>query len=279
MVIDIIKKMTLTIRNTMLIYHNHSIATSTISVVIFTAACYFIVTSYLSSFGLDFFIFGGMPDIYQMALHQGLIIKLFLVSQLLLVIPIVIYSLVITVIEHGLFTDKSHDLSSNRTGNINQDQQNKLLLNNIGVSNAWPLLILTSIIIWLLGSPILISFLSKDDAKIVKSGFSARYNIKIGKETIPCLSIIGSTSSYIFTWNNKDMTASALPKSEIKMLTLIIPPPPSNRPPYWAGNNKIPISVSIKDYEFRAENIKKSQAQWSFRLEKICQQSVQWLKW
>ena len=113
-----------------------------------------------------------------------------------------------------------------------------------------------------------LSFLSKIDAEEVKNGFSARYSIETNKKLIPCFSVIGATSSYIFIWDDKTKMPSALPKPEIKTINLVVPPPPSNRAPSPNGS-----------YKKKVELQRELQKQWSSKLEKTCHQSVKWHEW
>ncbi|MGE6234968.1 hypothetical protein [Aeromonas media] len=132
------------------------------------------VTFYTSYFGFDFFIFGGMSDIYQMALHQGVIIKLLLISFSLTAIPISLYSFLTTTVNNEVTTeDKLY-------------KSREIL----------PIIIIIFVFLGLLSSPMFLSFSSKIDAEEVKNGFSARYNIETNSNSIQCNSIIGATSSY-----------------------------------------------------------------------------------
>lgn len=246
MIVNFIQKCASAIKNTMLFYQNHSIAISTFSVIVFTAECYFMVTFYTSYFGFDFFIFGGMSDIYQMALHQGVIIKLLLISLSLTAIPISLYSFLTTTVKNEVTTDdklyKSREIL--------------------------PIIIITFVFFGFLSSPMLLSFSSKIDAEEVKNGFSARYNIETNNDSIQCNSIIGATSSYVFIWDHKSMITSVLPKSEIKALSLVVPPPPSNRSPSPG-----------RDYKQKVQRQKELQKNWSSTLEDKCHQSVTWIEW
>lgn len=246
MIVNFIKKFVLAIKNTMLFYQNHSIAISTFSVIVFTAECYFMVTIYTSYFGFDFFIFGGMSDIYKMALHQGVIIKLFMISLSLTAIPVSLYSFLTTTVKNEVTTDE------------NLYKSREIL----------PIIIIAFVFFGLLSSPMFLSFSSKIDAEEVKNGFSARYSIETNKKLIPCLSVIGATSSYIFIWDDKTKMPSALPKQEIKTINLVVPPPPSNRAPSPNGS-----------YKKKVELQRELQKQWSSKLEKTCHQSVKWHEW
>ncbi len=136
MVASFLQKCVSTIKRTMFFYQNHSIALSTFSVLVFTSFCYFIVTSYFNYFGLDFFIFGGVPDLYQVALYQGLVINLTLISQSFIIIPIVLYVLFKTFGELEASSKNKPIKISKHFDLIRQ----KLFANATALLEIWPLL-------------------------------------------------------------------------------------------------------------------------------------------
>lgn len=144
----------------------------------------------------------------------------------------------------------------------------KLLSNNTSINKIWPLLIAVIVLVGLFSYATFLSVASKYSAEDVKNGFSAKYSIGTNKYLISCLSVIGATSSYIFTWDDRTKIPSALPKSEIKTISLVVPPPPSNRAPSSHG-----------DYKKNIERQRELQKKWSSKLEETCHQSVKWREW
>jgi hypothetical protein len=264
MVANFLQKCVSAIKRTMFFYQNHSIALSTFSVLVFTSFCYFIVTSYFNNFGLDFFIFGGVSDLYQVALYQGLVIELILISQLFIIIPIVLYVLFKTL---GELEFSSNNKPVKISKNFDVIRQ-KLFANATTLLEMWPLLMAAIVLLGLFSYTALLRSLSNYSAEDVKNGFSARYSIETNKKLIPCLSVIGATSSYFFIWDDETKMPSALPKSEIKTINLVVPPPPSNRAPSPNGN-----------YKKKVELQRELQEKWSSKLEETCHQSVKWHEW
>ncbi|WP_323888387.1 hypothetical protein [Aeromonas veronii] len=264
MVVNFIQRCVTTIKGIMLFYQSHNIAVSTVSIVTFTSCCYFIVTSYFSNFGLDFFIFGSVADLYQVALYHGVIIKLILLSQFLIIIPVTLYIFFTKSVE----LEKSTDIKTSNIYRYSNAIKKKFFANAISLSEIWKWFMVAIFLIGLLSSPAFLLLLSKYSAEDVKNGLSARYSIETNKKLIPCLSVIGATSSYVFIWDDKTKMPSALPKPEIKTINLVVPPPPSNRAPSPNG-----------DYKKKVKLQRELQEQWSSKLEETCHQSVKWHEW
>ncbi|MEN3761574.1 hypothetical protein [Aeromonas veronii] len=264
MVAIFLQKCALTIKRIMFFYQSHSIALSTFSVVAFTSLCYFIVTSYFKDFGLDFFIFGGVSDLYQVALYKGLVIELILLSQAFIIIPVTLYVFGKTLGEFEVSLKNKPVKISSRFDLIRR----KLLGDSSVFNEMWPLLIASIVLVGLFSYVAFLSTLSKYNAEDVKNGFSARYSIETNKSLMSCLSVVGATSSYILIWDDQTKMPSALPKSEIKTINLVVPPPPSNRAPSPNG-----------DYKKKVEHQRRLQNEWSAKLEDECHQYVKWREW
>ncbi|MGE6171049.1 hypothetical protein ACLHZW_17585 [Aeromonas media] len=252
MAIKVFQKLLFKIKNFMFFYQNYSIAISTFSVVIFSAGCYFMVTSYISDFGLQPFIFlGGVSDVYLMALYQGIVIKILSIAFLIAVVSMALYA---TLTDGNVHNDLSKTTASTSR-------------------NIFSILSVAIIFIGSIGSLIVFNYLPKAEADEIKAGFSARYDIETKKDLKQCHSIIGSTSSYILIWNNESKIASVLPKSEIESLSLVVPQPPARKDFGVTGNRYV---IPTDEYKRRAKYRDKVQRNWSSILAVKCNQHVEW---
>ncbi|MGL4355814.1 MAG: hypothetical protein ACRCTP_18455 [Aeromonas popoffii] len=187
-----------------------------------------------------------------------------MISQLFIIVPIVLYVLFKTL---GELEFSSNNKPVKISKNFDVIRQ-KLFANATTLLEMWPLLMAAIVLLGLFSYTALLRSLSNYSAEDVKNGFSARYSIETNKKLIPCLSVIGATSSYFFIWDDETKMPSALPKSEIKTINLVVPPPPSNRAPPPNGN-----------YKKKVELQRELQEKWSSKLEETCHQSVKWHEW
>lgn len=58
------------------IYADHYVFLSSTVFILFTVLCHFYTTSYYSNFGIDFYQFGALSDVYQAALTGQILIFL-----------------------------------------------------------------------------------------------------------------------------------------------------------------------------------------------------------
>ena len=228
------------------IYKDHYIAASTMSIFLFTVICYVYDTSYLSRFGIDFWMFGDLTDVYQITLSSNVMLLIFTFSQLIITFSII----AIRYISYTVSTESKPSFF-NKNGVV---QITIAILLPVIIISLWLLLLLTS----------------KIDAEKLKEGFAARYNIHTDKKTMSCHSIIGSTSNYLFLWDNENKRPKIIPRSIVNELDFVIPPQPE-----W----RLATKSFGEQYERQKEELLKKQQEWSEILNKRCNHSVEWKEW
>ena len=212
------------IKNTWGLFKEHPTRLTTIFALILTIMSYIFSTKYLSSFSIDFFSFAGITDIYQIPLSKG-------ISLPVVVISISIIGLVKTLVfDISMFEKSFHSVAP----------------------------IITIFLIVGLGF-FIFYFIPESQSNNIKKGFAERYIINTDKDNSSCLSIIGSTSEYLFTWNYANDYPVIISKSSIIKMDQVVPAFPKG---YSPRRGK-----SITE-------VKESHLEWSKLLDKKCNQQV-----
>ncbi len=226
------------IKRIFLFYKDHYLFLSSAILFVFTTLCYLHTDKYFSNFNVDFLIFGGFADVYQVALSNG-------VLGTTLLIPILTYMMTLG------FVFLKDEIESKTLAFI------KLIYVTIVSSTLY----FAADLIFISG-PIYA-------AEEVKTGFSTRFTLNVGSAEIRCQTIIGSTKEYVLTWDHEVSGVRAIPRSSISQFEMAIGPPP---PRYL-----LPVDEKDEEYnayEMRLED----QAKWSSLLMLNCNQKVTWPK-
>jgi hypothetical protein len=217
-------------------YKEHYISASSTIFFVFTALCYAYCDNYFSKFDIDFFIFGGFTDVYQVALSNR-------VLGLLLFIPLMTLGIILAASTH-------------------QKEDNKIavILKNTlyGVALLF--------VHWMSFNYIFGSGPARA-AEVLKSGFSARYHLHSENEQIRCQAIIGSTKEYIAAWDYDTSKSRMLLRSTITKLELAVGTPPAKHPISTKFH-----TANENDYEL----LRLEQAKWSRNLLTECNHKADW---
>jgi hypothetical protein len=224
--------------------------------VVFMVICLIFGEVFLASFSIDYFSFGGITDVYQIPLSNGILSSLFMTSTVVATFISIAFSAV-----HIYLREK------NTTVETSDDLSLKDRIKYLGVYVLIPMLMVFLcvylITIMLIDTP-------ARKAEVIKNGFSERYNVHTKDEEYLCYSIIGGTSQYLFLWNYNDKHPLIVARSNIKALEQIIPSSPLS----WdIKRNNVGTDEEI---ETRKNNLKSKQEAWSHLLSSKCSQVVIW---
>jgi hypothetical protein len=221
-----------------LFYKDHYLFLSSAILFIFTTLCYLHTDKYFSHFDIDFLIFGGFADVYQVALSNGVLGAILFISVMTCMITIGFVFL--------------------------KDAMEPKSLAFMKVI----LLVAATFTVYLAADLIFISG-PVYDAEDVKSGFSTRFNLNAGSDQIRCQTIIGSTKEYVITWDHKAPGVKAIPRSSISRFEMAIGAPPARY--------LLPIDEKDEQYAMHKVNLD-NQAKWFRLLMLNCNEEVEWPK-
>jgi len=214
----------------------HYVLISTIIAMVFSVTCMYFGVAYLREFDINFFLFVGLSDIYQIPLSKGVILQLLfliisLISTLILIISFIVYF-----------------IRSNKYIGVKPYKKNLVAV-----------LIWIGLLVFTIGGFTRAFSIPGVNADELKNGFSSRYNINMKNKNYQCVSIIGSSSNYVFAWDYVKNNSIIVTKSFIKDFNQVVP---SNPP------------LSLKTiYKI---SLVKAQNEWSKLLNNTCSQNVRW---
>lgn len=217
-------------------YKEHYISVSSTIFFVFTSLCYAYCDNYFSKFDIDFFIFGGLTDVYQVALSNR-------VLGLLLFIPLLTLGIILAASAH-------------------KKDDNKIA---VALKNAFYGVVLL-FALWMSFNYIFGSGPARA-AEVLKSGFSARYHLQSENEQLRCQAIIGSTREYIATWDYDTSKSKMLLRSTITKLEIAVGIPPAKHPISTRFHK-----ATENDYEL----LRLEQAKWSRNLLAECNHIADW---
>jgi hypothetical protein len=224
------------VKRSFIFYKDHYLFLSSAILFIFTTLCYLHTDRYFSHFDIDFLIFGGFTDVYQVALSNGVLGTILFISVMTCMMTV-----------SFIFIKDAMELKS------------VAFIKLILLATATSTVYLAADMIFISG-PL-------HDAEHVKSGFSTRFNLNVGSTEIRCQAIIGSTKEYLITWDHEKAGIRAISRSTINQFEMIIEPPPGKYPlpPGENEEDKKAYGIHLAD-----------QAKWSSLLTKKCNQNVVW---
>jgi hypothetical protein len=236
-------------------------ALAAILTVIFTLICLIFGEFYLSSFSINYFSFGGITDVYQIPLSNGVIETIFWLS---IFITIGFQVVALNARKNILFSE-GEELENNNLSEV------------FSIKDRVKFFALALFfILCLFGVLYFIKFILIDlpeiKAENIKNGFSERYNIQANDKEYLCHSIIGSNSHYLFVWNYEKNRPLIISRSGVKVLEQVV----TSSPPLRNAKKKID---SREEYNTKKEGLKIKQREWSGLLKKNCSQSVVWREW
>lgn len=220
------------------IYTDHYVIFSSTIFVVFTGLCYLYTTNYYSNFGIDFYQFGSLSDVYQAALSGG-------------ILPFLIFLL------FGLCAIVIHTFRGGQE-----------LVDDPDFS---PIRWIVSFFL-LVSSFVMVTFLfylasTKDGELKIKEGFAARYTIHTENSQIECLPIVATTGDYVVVWDAQLTEARVIPRQSVVRFDLVIEPPPEKYVRVRKGSH--PTELQLKE-------LFEKQQHWSEKLKTKCGMSVDW---
>lgn len=226
------------IKRIFLFYKDHYLFLSSAVIFVFTTLCYLHTDKYFSEFHVDFLIFGGFADVYQVALSNG-------VLGITLSTPVFLYLVTI------IWVFFEYEVESRTFAFL------KFFLLSMSLFALY-----AAVDSILLSGPTY-------DAEEAKSGFSARFNLNVDSSEIRCQTIIGSTKDYVITWDHKILGVRAIPRSSIIQIEMAIGAPPAR---YF-----FPVDEEDEQYATYKTHLE-DQTKWSSLLMLKCNEEVAWPK-
>lgn len=221
------------------IYSEHYVVITSTIFIVFTGYCYLYTASYYSNFGVNFYNFGSLKDVYQAPLTGD--------------IWVFIYGIFVVALSCLLVVCKVDQQSA-----VNPVNFNALRLLSI-VIGATAIVILPIFLI--VATP-------KTEALKIKDGFTARYTIHTDNASIDCLAMVGSTSDYIVFWDGRLAQANIISRSSVVKFVLVMEPPPNK---YLMLHRKGPSPTQAD-----LNKLIEQQQQWSEKLKEKCDVTVAW---
>jgi hypothetical protein len=186
------------------VFKEHYLMISVVSTLLFFVVCMVFNVAYLSEFGLDYFLFGGIYDAYQMAIANY---------------AVIFFLMFLNICAMLLFFVFDVNRKQNYDPNIKKYYLGFLLIMLIALSHFF------------------LSFLGEKSAIKIKNGLSSRYNIYTNDENYHCHAIFGKTAGYFLVWDYQQMRPKILPGGNVKSFELLVSEPPVLLiPPRYPGD-------------------------------------------
>jgi hypothetical protein len=227
--------------------------------VVFMAMCLMFNEAFLKLFSIDYFLFGGLTDAYQIPLSNGIISSLITTS--------IVIALFFSIYASGVRISAQIKNTSVDNSDI-LSEKNKFKYVIFKVFNVLIFVAALGLCAFLI--TLNLTVMPANNAIAIKNGFSERYNVHTKDQVYLCHSFIGGTSQYLFLWNYEDKRPLIVARSSIKMLEQIIP----SNPPSW--DRKQVHGATEEEIETRKNNLKSKQEAWSHLLSSKCSQMVIW---
>lgn len=230
---------------------SHYVMTASITAFIFSTICFAWTTSYFSMWGIEFFDYASVSDMYAVALKLGIVSSLILFS-LIICILFFIAMIFIFIVERYL---------KSRTGNI----------------------IVNVMLVVTLACTIFIQYNSNFNPFASVEFFkvdniidnSARVNVKLRWNTlksIDCVAVIGGIEDYLFVWDYKKSSPIVLSRTSVMMVSVAVPKAPDFVGKVIVGDKSIASSQRPRDsisYNRSLENQQKYD-EWVRNLKSVC---------
>lgn len=220
------------------IYADHYVVFSSTIFIIFTGLCYLYTTNYYSNFGIDFYQFGSLSDVYQAAVTGGILS----VSFILLLF---VYTISSFVLRYRQEVDDGRD---------------------------WAQIASLLCIFLMIASCALLTFGffvtgPKKEVSDIKKGFAARYMLHTESGQFECLSIAASTSNYFVVWDGQLAEARIISRQSVVRFDLIVEPPPGRF---------LMLPRGRRPTEAQLNELIERQQRWSEKLKLKCGLTVDW---
>lgn len=219
-------------------YADHYVMISSTVFIVFTGMCYFYTASYYSMFGIDFYNFGSLSDVYQAALTG----KILYYALIPVVFPFIA--------AFSVFQMKQR-FAVNPSRLLNSSLHLFFLVTILAL---FPFIIFVT-------TP-------KGEEATIKQGFAARYTLYTENGKINCLPIIASTGNYIVVWDGFLDEAKIISRASVIKFDLVVEPPPYKVPlplPKAQDTNNLPLPEYYEE-----------QLRWLEKLNLKCGPSSDW---
>lgn len=225
------------------------IATSSI---LFSAACLIYSDAFFNVFGIDFFSFGSFSDIYRTPMSHDIETALILISCLII-------GLIISQLDAAPTSPSSKRYYKKYFLVFERFKINILVVRIFFIGFIY--------ILFFMLIPYFFYIVAIAQAKNIKEGFSARYEIIFQGNTLKCKSIIGSTSDYVFLFDYIDLKPIIITRSEISKITLLI----NNAPPKQLYRTRHRTPTKSEEAA-----LVKRQIEWSKEIKISCGETISW---
>ena len=231
---------------------------SSIVAILSTAICLFYSNEYFRLFDIEFFAFSGISDAYYISISKGAILPALIFSFL-----IAIWFSFVLFIFKGLSKDRDRDVRK-----ITHPVVGVLILIS-GVTLSLFAFTYMLMSVWLYQG-----IFPEQQAKTIRIGHAARYNIMTDNVIYSCHSIISGTSSYLFLWDFSNKRPKIISRSKITYLDQVVPkaPEPSLPAQEYRGWGGMERRTPDLEYAILKEKHLQIDLAWSTLLKKECSQ-------